>query len=199
MNHNKLSGRPKVAAVDANILSIMGLRRILHNVMPAMEVVPFASIDQLRAAGIDNFVHFFVEINQYIHGRQLFEERKKTTIVLIASEEQRNLLDGVNVLCVNVSEQNFIHDLLSLLQRGHGNPLPETAQKERKTLTPRELEVLVRVVKGNINKEIADQMHISVTTVITHRKNITEKLGIKSVPGLTIYAVMNGYVDLDLL
>ena len=43
------------------------------------------------------------------------------------------------------------------------------------------------------NKEIAEKLHISLTTVISHRKNITEKLGIKSVSGLAIYAFMLGY------
>ncbi len=61
----------------------------------------------------------------------------------------------------------------------------------------REIEVLVLITKGLINKEIADKLNISLTTVITHRKNITEKLGIKSVSGLTIYAVMNGYIEAD--
>ena len=59
------------------------------------------------------------------------------------------------------------------------------------------LNVLVLITKGFTNKEIADKLNISLTTVISHRKNITEKLGIKSVPGLTIYAVMNGYVEAD--
>ena len=64
-------------------------------------------------------------------------------------------------------------------------------------LSMREIEVLSLVARGYINKEIADKLNISLTTVITHRKNITEKLGIKSVPGLTIYAVMRGYVEAD--
>ena len=64
-------------------------------------------------------------------------------------------------------------------------------------LSAREIEVLILVTKGLINKEIADKLNISLTTVISHRKNITEKLGIKSVSGLTIYAVMNGYVSPD--
>ena len=52
-------------------------------------------------------------------------------------------------------------------------------------------------VNGYKYQEIADKLNISLTTVITHRKNITEKLGIKSVSGLTIYAVMNGYIEAD--
>jgi DNA-binding NarL/FixJ family response regulator len=64
-------------------------------------------------------------------------------------------------------------------------------------LSAREIEVLTLIVRGLINKEIADRLNISITTVISHRKNIMEKLGIRSVSGLTIYAVMNGYVDVD--
>ena len=64
-------------------------------------------------------------------------------------------------------------------------------------LSMREIEVLSLVARGFINKEIADKLNISLTTVITHRKNITKKLGIKSVSGLTIYAVMRGYVEAD--
>ena len=46
-------------------------------------------------------------------------------------------------------------------------------------------------IRDSINKEIADKLNISLTTVISHRKNITEKLGIKSVSGLTIYAAVS--------
>ena len=48
-----------------------------------------------------------------------------------------------------------------------------------------------------INKEIADKLNIGLPTVITHRKNIMDKLNIKSVSAMTIYAVMNGYVDIN--
>lgn len=62
-------------------------------------------------------------------------------------------------------------------------------------LTEREIEVLRKVAQGNANKEIADKLFISINTVITHRKNLTEKLGIKTIAGLTVYAIMNGIIN----
>ena len=52
-------------------------------------------------------------------------------------------------------------------------------------------------IRQEINKEIADKLNISLTTVISHRKKKKKKLGIKSVSGLTVYAVMNGYIEAD--
>ena len=48
-----------------------------------------------------------------------------------------------------------------------------------------------------INKEIADTLSISVNTVITHRRNITHKIGIRSIPGLTVYAILNNLIDIS--
>ena len=64
-------------------------------------------------------------------------------------------------------------------------------------LSERESAVLVLLTKGLSNKEIADQLNISVHTVISHRKNIIEKTGIKSLPGLTIYAISKKIIPLD--
>ena len=65
-------------------------------------------------------------------------------------------------------------------------------------LSPRETEVLRLVAKGLMNKEIADRLNISINTVLSHRKNLTAKLGIKTVSGLSFYAMMNGYIsDID--
>ena len=67
---------------------------------------------------------------------------------------------------------------------------------ETEELSEREKDVLIQVVKGLSNKEIADILCISTHTVITHRKNITRKLNIHSTAGLTIYAIVNKLVDL---
>ena len=55
--------------------------------------------------------------------------------------------------------------------------------------------VLVLVAKGMANKEIADRLNISIHTVMSHRKNIAHKTGIKSVAGLTVYALLNNLLD----
>ena len=57
------------------------------------------------------------------------------------------------------------------------------------------MEVAILLAKGYINKEIADQLHISLTTVITHRKNIMDKLRARSLADIILYVVMNGLVD----
>ncbi len=64
-------------------------------------------------------------------------------------------------------------------------------------LSEREKEILICVAKGMINKEIASRHNISVHTVISHRKNITRKTGIKTVSGLTIYAIFNNLISQD--
>ena len=64
-------------------------------------------------------------------------------------------------------------------------------------LSDREKEVIVSLVQGMSNKEIADHLCISINTVITHRRNIARKLQIHSPAGLTIYAIVNGLIDIS--
>lgn len=71
----------------------------------------------------------------------------------------------------------------------------DAPKQDGEELSAREKEILVCVAKGMLNKEIADYYNISVYTVITHRKNITRKTGIKTVAGLTVYALLNNLID----
>lgn len=85
-------------------------------------------------------------------------------------------------------------------QAGEDESKPEDAEEETgaaDTLSDREKEVIVCVVKGLSNKEIAEQLFISVNTVMTHRRNISRKLQIHSPAGLTIYAIVNGLINLE--
>ena len=78
----------------------------------------------------------------------------------------------------------------------HGRTTDETVQP---SLTQREIDVLRLVVAGLLNKQIAQRLDVALTTVISHRRNLVRKLGIRSVAGLTIYAVTKGYVDAEQL
>lgn len=66
-----------------------------------------------------------------------------------------------------------------------------------KFISERERDVIKLIAKGLTNKEIADQLFISPHTVITHRKNITNKLNIKSISGLTVYAILNNIITIE--
>ena len=70
-------------------------------------------------------------------------------------------------------------------------------EDELQTLSVREREIVVCVVKGLTNREIAEQLYLSAHTVITHRRNIARKLQIHSASGLTVYAIVNKLIELD--
>ena len=83
--------------------------------------------------------------------------------------------------------ESKLHD--ALLDKNNNEP------KENYELSDREKDVLIAVAKGKTNKEIADELCLSIHTVITHRKNINRKTGIKTISGLTVYALLNNLID----
>jgi len=195
-----MGGRPKIAIVDSNTLAMLGLKQILQNVLPIMQVDMFGSFTDLTNANPDSYVHFFAAVAIVLENRAFFSERRMKTIVLTTSTDPNAQLSGFHSLCINVPEEQLVRSILMLEQHAHAHgknlpPMPKVLQA--KILSDREIEVLALIVQGFINKEIADQLNIGLTTVITHRKNIMEKLGMKSVSALTIYAVMHGYVDIS--
>ncbi|MDR1679652.1 MAG: helix-turn-helix transcriptional regulator [Prevotellaceae bacterium] len=91
-------------------------------------------------------------------------------------------------------EDRLILSLTRKTAPPHPAPKPKHAHEQ---LTQREKEVVVCVVKGMTNKQIADELFLSPHTVLTHRKNIAAKLQIHSPAGLTIYAIVNKLVELE--
>ncbi len=69
--------------------------------------------------------------------------------------------------------------------------------ENQETLSDREKDVIISLVQGMTNKEIANHLCISTNTVITHRRNIARKLQIHSPAGLTIYAIVNNLIDIS--
>ena len=195
-----MTSRPKVAILDPNTFSALGLKSMLQNVIPIMTVDTFGSFTELTASDADSYYHYFVAMSVLLENKPFFLERRRKTIVLTLSLESMSQLSNFHCLCVNVPEQQLVRSLLSLQQHAHGRgehmpSMPEVLQ--RKVLSDREIEVMSLIVQGYINKEIADLLNIGLSTVITHRRNIMNKLGFKSVSALTIYAVTHGYVDIN--
>lgn len=194
------AGRPKLAIIDNNILAMVGLKTILQNVMPIADIETFCTFNELEAANPNQFMHYFVAIKFVLENRNFFLNYKQKTIVLTTSTNPNAQLSDFKSLCINTSEELLVKSLLQLEQYGHagGKNLPDMPRAlKAKLLSDREIEVLSLIAQGYINKEIGNQLNIGLTTVISHRKNIVEKLGMKSVSALTIYAVMHGYVDIN--
>ena len=191
---------PHIAIVASNTLTLMGLRSILQEVMPVACVETFNTFGELEAAAPDNFFHYFVSTDIVLGHRSFFLDRKAKTIVFTTSQNPSTQLAGFRSICVSVPESLLVKSILRLEQHAHAggrNLPPMPPMPQQRVLSDREIEVLALIVQGYINKEIADRLNISITTVISHRKNITEKLGMKSVSALTIYAITHGYVDIN--
>ena len=195
-----MTERPKIAIIDANTLASMGLKQILQNVMPIMTVDTFGSFAELQSAQPESYFHYFAAMSIVLENKEFFLARRRKTTVLTLSLDTMSQLSEFHCLCVNVPEKQLVRSLLALQQGAHGKgenlpPMPDIIQ--RKILSDREIEVMSLIVQGYINKEIADKLNIGLATVVTHRKNIMDKLGFRSVSALTIYAVMHGYVDIN--
>ncbi len=108
--------------------------------------------------------------------------------VAVREEEIMRQFDAV----VNIYDKpsSMVKKLRAAVEQSESNPYDESHD-----LSERERDVLVRVAKGLPNKEIADELNISIHTVMSHRKNIVHKTGIKSVAGLTVYALLNNLLD----
>jgi DNA-binding CsgD family transcriptional regulator len=96
---------------------------------------------------------------------------------------------------INISDSE--DSIISVICKLDSEEESNNQNQLQEILTERETDVLKLLAKGFANKEIADKLNISINTVITHRKNISQKTGIKSVSGLTIYAVVQKLISID--
>lgn len=125
--------------------------------------------------------------------RQFVQNNPSTShIALVTTYIDKSFLKYFKeIIELSETKQKVVNRIINLIN----NSDESSSQAESFDLSNRETDVLVCVAKGMTNKDISDILNISVHTVITHRKNIVKKTGIKSVSGLTVYALLNNLVE----
>jgi DNA-binding CsgD family transcriptional regulator len=149
-----------------------------------IEVVDDIDFSQTPNLGYDAYM---VEISLFVSNLDFFLPKRNRTIIWCPYSKPANLKDeDINLLFLNDDEERIANILEQLAHES------SIGLYDRGELSAREIDVLRELSSGKTNKEIADTLCISVNTVITHRKNISAKLGIRSASGLSLYALMNG-------
>ncbi len=193
-----MHAHPAIAIITTNRLMGLGLKSILEKIIPIAEIETYASFTELQEMGSQSYMHYFIGYSVFSSNKEFFQAIGYRCIVLIENAMQSNT-QGVLSININQDEEQLVKDILKLRNRSHVDSHSikhlHHPKSEQTQLTDREKEVIAYIAQGFINKEIADKMNISITTVISHRKNIVGKLNLKSVAALTIYAINQGLVD----
>ncbi|MBQ8553154.1 MAG: response regulator transcription factor [Alistipes sp.] len=184
--------RYRIAIVEPSVIIAQGVASILAASGEADVVAIYPTLrayaDRLNVKDVE----VVVVGSQVAVGVQLRSELQGVAVVLLSTtvvdEDVLRQVDGV----INIydDEAALMRKVRTAVEQGETNPYSDSHD-----LSERERDVLILVAKGMANKEIADRLNISIHPVMSHRKNITHKTGIKSVAGLTVYALLNNLLD----
>ena len=184
--------RYRIAIVEPSVIIAQGVASILRSSGEADVVAIYPTLRAYADRLPVKDVEVVVVGSQVAVGAQLRSELQGVAVVLLSTtvvnEETLRQVDGV----INIydDEATLMRKVRAAVEQGETNPYSDSHD-----LSERERDVLILVAKGMANKEIADRLNISIHTVMSHRKNITHKTGIKSVAGLTVYALLNNLLD----
>jgi DNA-binding NarL/FixJ family response regulator len=167
---------PDVALVDLNMPGRGGL----HAIAEIKRLVPSVKTMVITMHKTDEYIH--EALRNGAAGYILKESGPEELIAAI-----RKVLSGKIYLSPDVSER-FISTMVSEKQK------PVITAPQAEELTSRELQVLKLVAQGEVNKQIADQLHLSIKTVEKHRSSVMRKLGLRNVAMLVTYAINEGIV-----
>ena len=189
--------RTRVIICEASEMIAIGLAEIIDSMAQFDVVARLDSPEHLSEKLVATEANLLI-VNPALlgfHGKEFLSQLGKehpivVTVALVTSCLDHSMLTSYSgVIEINDSRSKIINKMNGFVQH------ETTKGADDVELSKRETDVLVAVAKGMMNKEIADQMNISIHTVISHRKNITRKTGIKSVSGLTVYALLNNLID----
>lgn len=191
----------QVAILEPSTIIFEGLQQMMQQMSLNCSVWRIESLDELTEK-ID-FHHIrllFINPMQFVNREKDVKRiRKEYPNMFIIGidfgliQKQPMLVDSSITLYDSV--EDIEHTITRLIEKDDETLAAE--KRDNDTLTEREIDVLKGLINGLSNKEIADDLNISVHTVISHRKNITIKTGIRSQSGLTIYAITKKIIVID--
>ena len=197
-----MSAKPKIVVIHPNSLCCMAMRTILMDIAPFVgmfrdvEIATYNSVQQMEEDSPTMIIHYFVAAQVLMDNMPYFAPQLRRCIILTEGEAIA-LPAEARTVDIRRPEAELLKAFLMMHSNAHltHGMEPHIEQEDEELLSQREKDVLALIVKGYINKEIADMLNISTPTVIFHRRNLSEKIGSKSIGRQTIYAVMNGIVD----
>lgn len=175
-----------VTIISQETLTATGLRCLLRNLfdIDARIVGQPGVLKDSEVAATDLFV---TDAETFAAAPGFFIQRRPKLAIIGGSD---NGDDNIGFFINRFAgEKQLIRHLSEIVEA------VDSKRSEAGGLSQREIEVLCLLARGLTNKEIADRLCISTNTVLSHRKNISAKLGIKSLSGLSVYAMMNGYIN----
>lgn len=192
--------RINIALVEPSQIVSEGLTTILLKAETHNHIFRFDNLDELLAAVSTLKISLAIINPSLIKGSipEFIQKRSQNHLIpwlgILYSLPEREVLPLFDATIHITDTPAQIADTIHKLVMNHCRCV-NTAQCE--SLTIRETEILRQITLGLSNKEIANKLNISVHTVISHRKNIICKTGIKSQAGLTIYAISNKIIALE--
>lgn len=191
----------RILIIEPSVIVAEGLRHIVDNLAEYTVTGILQDLGEDMETTLDDYDADLLVVDPAIFdtrtrsgGKDLIKNWINVPVIaLITNAMDASLISAYDGAIYLTDKSDEIEQKLSATM--HSNPSDQRGDGEE--LSAREKEILVCVAKGLLNKEIADHFNISIYTVITHRKNITRKTGIKTVAGLTVYALLNNLIDMN--
>lgn len=187
-----------IAIIEPSHIIYEGLSTLLLKSVKHFNLYRLNDFDELNSEPLKGSIHIVIINPSLVQNRlKTFNKLKKSHpdilwIGLLYSYFDNELLHVFNdTISISDAIEVITEKLNKSSNHCHGNDISQ------EQLSEREIDVLIELVKGSLNKEIAEKLNISVHTVVSHRKRIIKKTGIKSLSGLTIYAISKKIMPLD--